>query len=77
MVLRRAMVLFFIPERLEPITDNRGRIQWDRLRAEHYGPTTSYQYKSILKHAGIIEDTGLGGSGVAPEDDVWALREAN
>jgi len=72
----RAMVLFFIPERLEPITDNRGRIEWDRLRPEHYRPTTSYQYKSILKHAGIIEDTGLGGSGVAPEDDVWVLRDA-
>ena len=70
----RAMVLFFIPERLEPITNSRGRIQWDRLRAEHYRPTTSYQYKSILKHAGIIEDTGLGGSGVTPEDDLWGLR---
>ena len=62
-----AMVLFFIPERLEPITNNRGRIEWDRLQAEHYRPTTSYQYKSILKHAGVIEDTGLGGSSVGPK----------
>jgi hypothetical protein len=35
--------------------------------------------KSILKHAGILKDTGLGGSSVNnydPSEDVWALRDA-
>ena len=69
----RAIVLFFIPERLDPLTDSRGRIVWNRVSGDAYRPTTSFQYKSMLKHAGIIQDTGLGGSNVAPEDDVWVL----
>lgn len=69
----RSTVLFFIPERIEEVMDRQGQIQWDEVKAKHYRPTTSYQYKSILKHAGIIEDTGLGGS-TPPEEDVWVLR---
>lgn len=70
----RSSVIFFVPERIEDITDRQGRIRWGQVQGEHFRSTTSYQFKSILKHAGVIEDTGLGGS-KPPQDDVWVLRQ--
>ena len=74
----RAPVLFFHPKRIEEITDDQGRVQWEAAEGIHYRSTTFYQMKSILKHAGILKDTGLGASSVKhydPSDDIWALRE--
>lgn len=70
----RSSVIFFVPERFEGITDTQGRIRWSHVEDEHFRSTTSYQFKSILKHAGIIKDTGLGGS-KPPQEDEWVLRE--
>lgn len=69
----RSSVLFFVPEIIEDVTDRRGKIKWERVEAKHFRSTTSYQYKSVLKHAGVVEDTGLGG-GKDPREDIWALR---
>lgn len=74
----RTPTLFFHPRRIEEITGDQGHIQWDEIEAHHYRSTTFYQMKSILKHAGILEDTGLGGASVKnydPAGDVWRLRD--
>lgn len=74
----RTPALFFHPRRSAEIFDGRGRVQWDRVEPVHYRSTTFYQMKSILKHAGILKDTGLGGSSVKnydPAEDVWRLRD--
>jgi hypothetical protein len=60
------------------ILNDRGRVQWDRVEPIHYRSTSFYQMKSILKHAGILKDTGLGGSSVKeydPGEDLWVLRD--
>jgi len=74
----RTPVLFFHPQRSAEILSDRGQVQWGQVDAMHYRSTTFYQMKSILKHAGILEDTGLGGSSVnnyAPDEDLWRLRD--
>ena len=73
----RAPVLFFVPERIERITDKRGHIQWGQVEGHHFRSRTFYQHKSILKHAGVIADTGLGSATAKdydPKEDIWALR---
>jgi hypothetical protein len=67
----RASVLFFVPERIESITDERGRIQWRQVEGHHFRSRTFYQYKRILKHAGVIADTGLG----EPPQRITTLRK--
>lgn len=69
----RSSVLFFVPEKIEDITGRKGQIKWGGVEAEHFRSTTSYQYKSVLKHAGVVKNTGLGG-GKDPQEDIWALR---
>lgn len=74
---QRALVFFFNPKAAEAITDERGRVVWRDVQPEHFRSTMFYQYKSIMKHAGLIEATRLGGStamGYKPERDVWVLR---
>lgn len=69
----RSSVLFFVPERIEDITNRKAEIDWGKVSSDHLRSTTSYQFKSVLKHAGVIEDTRLG-KGKKPEDDIWVLR---
>jgi hypothetical protein len=77
----RTPALFFHPERSAEILNDHGQVRWSRLKATHYRSTTFYQIKSMLKHAGIPEDTVLGGSSVKdydpsdydPSEDVWTL----
>jgi hypothetical protein len=69
-------VVFFKPEAGHAITDDRGRILWEKVRPEHYRSTTFFQYKSVLKHAGVLAPHALGGPsarGYRPEGDVWEL----
>jgi hypothetical protein len=68
-------VVFSVPEKFDAITDRKGKIKWGRVEAEHFRLTTSYQYKSVLKHAGVVEDTGLGG-GKDLQEDIWARMGA-
>jgi len=73
----RTPVLFFHPERVAAITTADDRIRWTDVEGIHFRSTTHYQAKSILKHAGILEDTGLGAASAkeyVPEEDIWALR---
>jgi hypothetical protein len=57
--------------------DERGRILWEDAKGKDYRSAMFFQYKSILKHAGILKTTRLGGStaiGYDPTKDIWELR---
>jgi hypothetical protein len=69
-------VIFFKPEAVPAITDDQGRLVWERILPEHYRPTTFYQYKSVPKHAGVLAPRALGGASAKdyrPDDDIWEL----
>jgi hypothetical protein len=69
-------VIFFNPEMVPEITDDQGRLVWERIRPEHYRSTTFYQYKSVLKHAGVLAPHALGSASVRdyrPDADLWEL----
>ena len=74
----RAQVFFLNPEKVHDIMDDLGIIDWGKVSREHFRTTIFYQYKSILKHAGILAPTAMGGAstkGYKPEEDVWELAE--
>lgn len=69
-----ALTVFFNPERVPDITDQRGRLTWSQMPPSHYRSTTFQQYKSILKHAGFIKPHKLGGTSIEnydPAEDIW------
>jgi hypothetical protein len=71
-----APVIFFKPEAVAEITDNQGQLVWERIQPEHYRSTTFFQYKSVLKHAGVLASHALGGSSArdyCPDADIWEL----
>jgi hypothetical protein len=70
-------IFFLRPESIQVVMDEYGKIDWKKAKGEDYRSSTFYQYKSILKHAGILKETRLGGStakGYDPLNDIWALR---
>lgn len=72
----QALIALFNPEVLDTITQQ-GDIVWTRVRPEHYRSTTYFQYKSLLKHAGILAAHPLGGSTsqkYQPEKDLWEIN---
>jgi len=74
----RAVVFFFNPEALEMIVDERGQIIWERVEGKHFRSTMFYQFKSVLRHAGILAPLALGGCSATkyrPERDIWALHK--
>jgi hypothetical protein len=71
-----AAAIFFQPEAIAIITDDQGHLVWRRIQPEHFRSTTFFQYKSILKHAGVLAPHRLGGSstrGYDPDADLWEL----
>ncbi len=64
-----APIFFLLPEAVAELQDNRGRIQWEKAEEKHYRSRSYYQFKSILKHAGILKPTSLG----ADSSNIWAL----
>ena len=71
-----APVFFLKPESVPELSDKMARIRWRDVKGEHYRSRTFYQYKSILKHAGILQDTRLGGATTRnynPTADRWKL----
>jgi hypothetical protein len=72
----RAPIFFLNPASAARLADDRGRIPWERVEGEDFRSTTFLQYKSILKHSGLLKPTLLGGAsakGYDPSNDVWAL----
>jgi hypothetical protein len=73
----RAPVFFLKPASQVKLGDDRGRIRWEQAVGEDYRSTTFMQYKSILKHSGLLRPTQLGGSTSKrydPIKDIWALN---
>jgi hypothetical protein len=71
-----AAAIFFQPDAIATITDDQGHLVWRRIEPRHYRSTTFFQYKSILKHAGVLAPHQLGGSstrGYDPDADIWEL----
>lgn len=72
----RAPIFFLKPESAASLTDSKGRVLWADVAGEDYRSRMFYQYKSILKHSGILKNVSLGGStskGYDPTQDVWEL----
>ncbi len=70
----QAMTIFFNPETIDTIMDSRGAIDWELVKPQRYRSTTFLQYKSFLKHAGLIAPLRLGGSSIKnynPAADLW------
>ncbi|MHC1743992.1 MAG: hypothetical protein AB9873_13300 [Syntrophobacteraceae bacterium] len=73
----RVPILFPNQASAAKLADERGRIRWDEAVGEDYRSTTFLQYKSILKHSGLLRATALGGSSAKlydPVKDIWALN---
>lgn len=76
----RALTAFFTPEAVAEITDAQGVIIWSRVQPHHFRSTTFFQYKSVLKHAGLLTAHALGGASVVsyqPDKDIWELRRSS
>lgn len=72
----RTAPVFLLPEAAARVSDRRGRIRWSLVQAHDWRTSTYMQWKSYLKHAGILADTGLGGTTsrtYRPDRDVWML----
>jgi hypothetical protein len=71
-----APAVFFHPEAVAAVTGDDGQILWHRVQPQHFRSTTFLQYKSVLKHAGIVVAHQLGGSSAKtydPDRDLWEL----
>lgn len=74
----RALTAFFTPEAVPEITDPQGAVTWSHVQPHHFRSTTFFQYKSVLKHAGLLTAHALGGAsaiGYQPDNDNWELRQ--
>jgi hypothetical protein len=72
----RTPIFFLKPESAAKLTDDQGRVHWENAVGQDYRSRMFYQYKSILKHAGILKPVTLGGAstkGYNPTRDIWAL----
>lgn len=68
--------VFFQPDAVSAITSDDGQILWHKVQPKHFRSTTFLQYKSVLKHAGIVAPHRLGGAsarGYDPDRDIWEL----
>lgn len=73
----RAPIFFLKPSSAVTLTDKTGRVHWEQAQGSDYRSTMFYQYKSILKHSGILENTKLGHASskdYQPNEDLWVLR---
>lgn len=71
-----APTIFFQPEAIAIVTDDQGALAWHRIQPQHFRATIFMQYKSILKHAGILRSHRLGGTSAKsydPDQDIWEL----
>ena len=71
-----ALAAFFNPGLVAEVTDGQDEVVWQRVEPRHFRSSTFFQYKSLLKHAGIIKPQPLGGSSTRSynaEADLWEL----
>jgi hypothetical protein len=73
---RRTAIFFLKPESAVNWLAPDGSIPWAEVDDTDFRSTTFFQYKSVLKHAGILAPHALGAATVRTYDadrDVWAL----
>ncbi|MEO1182939.1 MAG: hypothetical protein AAFX51_19340 [Cyanobacteria bacterium J06636_28] len=73
----RAPIFFLNPKSADKLIDEKGRIRWNIVEPRDYRSTMFYQYKSVLRHAGILTPRSLGGPSTKnynPAKDIWELR---
>lgn len=73
----RAQIFFLHPVSAVKLSDNSGHIRWRDVIPEDFRSKMFHQFKSILKHAGLLKPTRLGGArtrGYNPTKDIWQLR---
>lgn len=71
-----AQVTMFLPEALADILDRHGRVSWSRVTPAHFRTTIRYQYKSLMRQAGLLVPHPLGASQSSrydPSHDLWEL----
>lgn len=74
---RRASIFFLKPEAAAEWVQRDGHTPWAEVPGEAFRSTTFFQHKSILKHAGLLMPTALGGAsarGYDPGADHWQRR---
>ena len=73
----RAQIFFLHPVSAAKLSDDRGRVCWNNVTPKDFRSKMFHQFKSILKHAGLLMPTKLGGArtrGYEPTNDIWQLR---
>lgn len=73
---RKAVIFFLHPEAVPTWVPSSGLVDWHSVCADAFRSTTFYQYKSVLRHAGVITGTTLGGASARryePAHDRWTL----
>jgi hypothetical protein len=74
---RGATIFFLKPESTYRWVQADGSVAWDRVDPSDYRSTTFFQYKSVLKHAGLLAPLRLGGASAhryRPHEDIWRKR---
>jgi hypothetical protein len=75
---RRSSVIFFMKPEATPLwVAKDGSVEWGAVPSDCFRSTSFFQYKSVLKHAGLIRPERLGASTVndyRPERDLWHLH---
>lgn len=75
---RRSAIFFLRPESVDGLLAPDGSIPWPEVSDADFRSTTFFQYKSVLKHAGILAATRLGSASAKRYDadrDIWALAQ--
>lgn len=75
---RRAGIFFLKPEAAANWIRDNGTVDWASVPGEDYRSTTFFQYKSILKHAGLIASGALGGASAkkyVATKDLWQAAD--
>lgn len=75
---RKAVIFFLNPEAVPAWVSRDGQVDWYAVDPGAFRSSTFFQYKSVLRHAGVIAPHALGGAstrGYDPARDVWALDD--
>jgi len=68
--------LFIKEKKREEIFDEKDNLKFEKLKdPKIYQTHTTFQFKTMLYHAGIIENRGYDINKFNPEEDIWKLRQ--
>lgn len=73
----KALILFLKPESLPAWVSRHGEVDWFSVQPSDFRSTTFFQYKSVLRHSGLIVAHALGSASARdyqPLKDRWQLN---